>query len=79
MSPAQEKRSAERATAGAWRPACLLGLLLYLSIPAIAATQESSGRIVLDIPIRQSLSPEDSKEQVTLAVRGMKKSRSGAT
>lgn len=38
----------------------------------------SSGRIVLDIPVRAP-GPENSKQQVMIAVRGMKKSRSGAT
>ena len=58
-----------------------VGLLLALGLVATAIAQEEkeSGKIVLDIPIRQPGNPENSKEHVTIAVRGMMKSRSGAT
>ena len=58
-----------------------LGLLLALGLVAtvIAQEEKESGKIVLDIPIRQAGNPEDSKEHTTIVVRGMMKSRSGAT
>ena len=56
-------------------------LLLALAPVATATAQEEkeSLRIVLDIPVRQAGNPEDSREHLTIVVRGMMKSRSGAT
>ena len=55
-------------------------LLLAVDHRETAAAQEDpGGRIVLDIPIRRGGSPEDSSETVRIVVRGMMKSRSGAT
>ena len=57
----------------------LLGLFSAF-YPAIVAQEPGTGRkIVLDIPVQRSARPEASKEIVTLHVRGMMKSRSGAT
>ena len=62
----------------------LVGLILAAGLVSAIVAQEvaqdgdSAGRIVLDIPVRTSR-PEDSKEHVTIVVRGMMKSRSGAT
>ena len=57
----------------------LVGIVLGASLGSTALAQEEArGKIVLDIPARAS-APESSKEHLTLVVRGMKKSRSGAT
>ncbi len=56
------------------------GMILASSLgsPSVAQDEKQGGRIVLDIPVRERV-PEDSKEHRTIVVRGMKKSRSGAT
>ena len=73
-----------RSLATWWLPPrhCVLMTVLLAVVPAgraFAHEQDPGGKIVLDVPVRQAGSPEDSKEHVTLVVGGMKKSRSGAT
>jgi hypothetical protein len=46
--------------------------------PAIAQEEQPQGQTALWVPL-QARAPEDSKEHVIIAVRGMMKSRSGAT
>ena len=60
-------------------------MILAASLTSAAISQETvapkkrpATKIVLDIPVGVP-APEDSQEQVTLVVRGMQKSRSGAT
>ena len=90
MNSAVEGLTRARGTEPTGRPSPLQGLAILRGVlvafvmasslvrPSIGQEEKPDGRIVLDIPI-QDPDPEDPKEHVTIAVRGMMKSRSGAT
>ena len=85
VSPARRMRRSRARCGSPILRAVLVGMILAASLACAAVSRETAAqekepgtKIVLDIPVRAP-APDDAQEHVTIVVRGMKKSRSGAT